>query len=125
MKFSVVIVNYASWPLTVRCLRSFHQTSYEDFEVVVVDNDRSEPPELPFPVRLIRNPENVGFAKACNQVIAASTGDLLLLINPDTVVNADFFERIETLFESDHSVGIVGPKILDPTGSLQLSARKE
>jgi N-acetylglucosaminyl-diphospho-decaprenol L-rhamnosyltransferase len=125
VKFSVVIVNYASWPLTVRCVRSFQQTSYEDFEVVIVDNDRSEPPKLPFPVRLIRNPENVGFAKACNQGIAASKGDLLVLINPDTLVSADFFERMEEFFESDHSVGVAGPRVLNPEGSLQLSARKE
>ncbi len=125
MKFSVVIVNYASWPLTVRCVRSFYRTNYEDFEVVVVDNDRSEPPTLPSPVRLIRNPKNVGFAKACNQGIAASKGDLLVLINPDTVVSAGFFDRMGEFFESDYSVGVAGPRVLDPGGSLQLSARKE
>ncbi len=125
MKFSVVIVNYASWPLTIRCVRSLHQTGYEDFEVVIVDNDRLEPPEPLFPARLIRNPGNVGFAKACNQGIVASTGDFLVLVNPDTVVNADFFQRMEKFFERNHSVGIVGPRILDPAGTLQLSARKE
>jgi N-acetylglucosaminyl-diphospho-decaprenol L-rhamnosyltransferase len=125
MKFSVVIVNYASWPLTVRCVRSFYRTNYEDFEVVVVDNDRSEPPTLPSPVRLIRNPKNVGFAKACNQGIAASKGDLLVLINPDTVVSAGFFDRMGEFFESDYSVGVAGPRVLDPGGGLQLSARKE
>ncbi|MDQ3913619.1 MAG: glycosyltransferase family 2 protein [Actinomycetota bacterium] len=125
MKFSVIIVNYASWPLTVRCVGSFYRTNYEDFEVVVVDNDRSEPPPLPSTVRVIRNPKNVGFAKACNQGIAASKGDLLVLINPDTVVSADFFERMGEFFERDYSIGVAGPRVLDPGGSLQLSARKE
>ncbi len=125
MRFSVVIVNYASWPLTVRCVRSLQRTNYEDLEVLVVDNDGVEPPELPFPAYLIRNSVNVGFAKACNQGIAASRGDLLVLINPDTVVKADFFQRVGKFFERNHSAGIAGPRILNPAGTLQLSARKE
>jgi N-acetylglucosaminyl-diphospho-decaprenol L-rhamnosyltransferase len=125
VNFSVVIVNYASWPLTLRCVGSLYRTGYEGFEVVVVDNDSPEPPEFPFPVRLIRNPENVGFARACNQGISASTGDLVVLINPDTVVNDDFFEEVGKVFEDNRSVGIAGPRVLDPGGTVQLSARKE
>ena len=44
MKFSVLIVNYASWPLTMRCIESLEGTGYGDFETVVVDNDSAEPP---------------------------------------------------------------------------------
>jgi N-acetylglucosaminyl-diphospho-decaprenol L-rhamnosyltransferase len=67
VKFSVVTVNYRSWPFTLRCIDSLFATGYEDFEVVVVDNDQGAPPQMTHPVRLIRNPENVGFARACNQ----------------------------------------------------------
>jgi len=56
VKFSVVTVNYKSWPYTLRCLNSLRETGYEDFEVVVVDNDQDTPPEMPYPARLIRNP---------------------------------------------------------------------
>ncbi len=125
MKFSVVIVNYASWPLTLQCVESLRRTGYESFEVVVVDNDRLGPPELPSAVRLIQNARNAGFGRACNQGIAASTGDLVVLINPDTVVEEDFFERIETFFEEYQRAGMAGPRILDPDGNLQLSARRE
>jgi N-acetylglucosaminyl-diphospho-decaprenol L-rhamnosyltransferase len=125
VKFSAIIVNYASWPLTLRCVRSLHETGYKDFEVVIVDNDRPEPPELPFPARLIRNPENLGFAKACNQGISASRGEIVVLINPDTVIERDFFERLEGFFEENPGVGIAGPRILDSEGELQLSARRE
>ena len=68
----MVIVNYASWPLTVRCVGSLHATGYRDLEVVVVDNDRAELPQLPPQTRVIRNAENLGFARACNQGISAS-----------------------------------------------------
>jgi N-acetylglucosaminyl-diphospho-decaprenol L-rhamnosyltransferase len=125
LKFSVVIVNYASWSLTLRCLKSLHETGYEDFEVVVVDNDRPEPPDLPYPVYLIRNPQNVGLARAWNQGIAASTGDYVVLINPDAIVKKDFFELAEAAFAQDPSIGVAGPRILDEDGTLQLTARKE
>ena len=89
MKFSVVTVNYDSWPYTLQCIRSLYETGYEDFEIIVVDNDpRSIPPELSPPVRLIQNPENLGFSRACNVGIAASKGELVVLINPDTFVGA-------------------------------------
>ena len=125
MKFSVLIVNYASWPLTLRCIESLRATGYGDFEIVVVDNDGVKPPELPVSVRLIRNMENVGFARAHNRGIAASTGDLVVLINPDTVVGRDFFENLEGYFSQNPRVGIAGPRILDSGGGLQLSARRE
>jgi N-acetylglucosaminyl-diphospho-decaprenol L-rhamnosyltransferase len=125
VKFSVVIVNYASWPLTLRCLKSLHEAGYEDFEVVIVDNDRPEPPDLPYPVYLIRNPQNVGLARAWNQGIAASTGDYVVLINPDAIVKNDFFELSEAAFAQDPSIGVAGPRILDEDGTLQLTARTE
>ena len=125
MKFSVIIVNYASWPLTLRCIESLRETRYGYFEIVVVDNDSVEPPELPSRVRLIRNKENVGFARAHNRGIAASDGDPIVLINPDTVVERDFFEHLEVFVSENPRVGISGPRIVDSEGELQLSARRE
>jgi N-acetylglucosaminyl-diphospho-decaprenol L-rhamnosyltransferase len=125
VKFSVLIVNYLSWPLTLRCIESLEATGYDHFETIVVDNDSAEPPELPAGVRLIRNKENVGFARAHNRGIAASTGDVVILINPDTVVEKDFFGKLEVFFEESPKVGIVGPRILEANGELQLSARRE
>jgi N-acetylglucosaminyl-diphospho-decaprenol L-rhamnosyltransferase len=125
MKFSVIIVNYDSWPLTLRCIESLQQTRYGDFEIFVVDNDRVEPPELPSWVRLIRNEENIGFARANNRGIDASSGDTIVLINPDTLVERDFFEHLEAFVSENPKAGIFGPKIVDSEGHLQLSARRE
>ena len=125
MKFSVLIVNYASWPLTLRCIESLDATGYGGFETIVVDNDSDEPPRLPAGVRLIRNEENVGFARAHNRGIAASRGDIVILINPDTVVEKNFFDDLEEFFAETPKVGIVGPRILEADGDLQLSARRE
>jgi N-acetylglucosaminyl-diphospho-decaprenol L-rhamnosyltransferase len=125
LKFSVVIVNYASWPLTLRCVASLYATGYEDFEVVIVDNDTPEPPELVHPARVIRNKENVGFARACNQGISASSGELVVLLNPDALVEQNFFQRVEVFFEENPAVGVAGPRVLDANGRVQLSARRE
>jgi N-acetylglucosaminyl-diphospho-decaprenol L-rhamnosyltransferase len=125
VKFSVVTVNYRSWPYTLRCLGSLRETGYEDFEVVVVNNDQETPPEMPHRARLIRNPENVGFARACNQGMSASTGEYVIFINPDTLVEEGFFESLEEFFDGNPGAGVAGPKIVDSEGHLQLSARKD
>jgi N-acetylglucosaminyl-diphospho-decaprenol L-rhamnosyltransferase len=125
MKFSVVTVNYRSWPYTLKCIDSLHATGYEDFEVVVVDNDQEAPPEIPHPVRLIRNPENVGFARACNQGTYASSGENVMFINPDALVEGDFFESLEEFLDENPRAGVIGPRIVGDGGDVQLSARKE
>ena len=125
MKFSVVTVNYDSWPYTLRLIESLYAVGYEDFEIIVVDNDRQPVPQLPPRVRLIRNPKNPGFARSCNDGLADSNGELVILANPDTLIGPDFFEELESFFENNPAVGVAGPRIVDGAGALQLSARKE
>lgn len=126
MKFSVIIVNYHSWPLTLACVASLRATNRGDLEIIVVDNDTERVPDLlPTDVRLVRSGENLGLTKAWNRVIPETTGDLIVLLNPDTVVKEDFFGRVEGFFGEEASAGVAGPRILDAGGELQLSARKE
>ncbi len=125
MKFSVIIVNYHSWPLTLACVASLRATSREGVEIIVVDNDTEGVPELPPDVRLVRSGENLGLTKAWNRVIPESTGELVVLLNPDTVVEEDFFDRVEDFFREEAPAGVAGPRIMDASGELQLSARKE
>lgn len=125
MRFSAIIVNYDSWPHTLRCIEALLKTGREDLEILVVDNEGGQPPELPGGVTLIQNPTNRGFAHACNQGIEASGGDCLMLVNPDTLVEKDFLDLLEEFFDAGPKAGIAGPKIIDGDGNLQLSARKE
>ncbi len=125
MRFSVIIVNYDSWPYTLRCIESLLATGYEGLEITVVDNDQKPVPELPSGVRLIRNEQNVGFARAHNRGIRASTGEYMVFANPDTLVERDFFGRLASFFTEHPDAGIAGPRILDGSGAVQLSARKE
>jgi GT2 family glycosyltransferase len=125
VRFSVVIVNYHSWPLTLACVASLRATGRDDVEILVVDNDTEEVPDLPAGVRLIRSGENLGLTKAWNRVIPKTAGDLVVLLNPDTVVEDDFFDRVEAFFGGEPLAGVAGPRILDADGELQLSARRE
>lgn len=90
-----------------------------------MDNEGSPAPEIQHPINLIRNPANEGFARACNQGIAASNGDCVVLINPDTLVERNFFESLEAFFRSNPEAGILGPRVVDSRGDLQLSARRD
>ena len=125
MKFSVIVVNYHSWPLTLACVDSLLATGRDDAEVIVVDNDTEGVPDLPSDVRLFRSGENLGLTRAWNRAIPKTTGDLVVLLNPDAVVGGDFFDRVEAFFGGEPRAGVAGPRILDAGGELQLSARKE
>jgi len=125
VKFSVIIVNYHSWPLTLTCIASLRATSREDMEIIVMDNDTERVPDLPQGVRLVRSGENLGLTKAWNRVMPGTTGEFVVLLNPDTVVEEDFFDRVEDFFREGPPAGVAGPRIMDASGELQLSARKE
>ncbi|MFZ4619006.1 MAG: glycosyltransferase [Bacteroidota bacterium] len=130
MDISVVIVNYNVREFLNNALISLFK-SLEGYssEVFVVDNasdDGSvELVQKNFPqVHLIANTGNVGFAKANNQALARSTGKYLLLLNPDTLIQEDTFDKLIKFFESHSEAGMAGCKILNPDGSLQLPCRR-
>ncbi len=118
---SIIIVNYNTRDLTKECLSSVYaRTKGVDFDVYVVDNASSDgsADEIAraFPaVKLIRNEENAGFARANNMAMRASTADYVFLLNSDTILvnNAvgiffDFMER-----EENAAVGCCGGSLYD------------
>ncbi len=72
-------------------------------------------------VQLIENRENMGFAPANNQAIRAGKGEYVLLLNPDTQVSAGTFDALLAFLRTHPDVGAVGPKTLNPNGTLQIS----
>jgi N-acetylglucosaminyl-diphospho-decaprenol L-rhamnosyltransferase len=128
---SIVIVNWNVRELLRRCLYSIFQLPLSNFqiEVIVVDNasydDSVAMIEEEFPqVRLIANSENVGFTVGNNQGIAASRGRYILLLNPDTEVVGDALTTMVEYLDDHPQVGALGPKLLNPDGSIQSSRRR-
>jgi GT2 family glycosyltransferase len=74
-------------------------------------------------VRLIRNETNVGFARGVNQGLAATTAPYVLIMNPDCRLMAGAIARCEVCSTRSRSVRITGPRVLNPDGSVQGSAR--
>ena len=126
---AVVIVNYNAGQELGRGLAALATAlDGRSWEGVVVDNassDGSGSAVAGFAprVRLVRNGGNVGFARGVNQGVAATTGPLLLIINPDCRLQPGAFEALALELERRPACAIAGPRVLDPGGALQGSAR--
>ncbi|MDZ7698234.1 MAG: glycosyltransferase [Deltaproteobacteria bacterium] len=124
----VIIVNYNSTNHLLRCLRSiFDSAAGIDLKVRVQDNHSRDGVARVgqiFPqVRLHRNESNLGFARAVNQGLKQSSSSYVLILNPDTILNEGFFEKVTEYMDTHPETGIMGPKIFDSDGSVQGSAR--
>lgn len=120
-KISVVIVNWNVSESLERCLKSVRETKYPDLEVIIVDNNSDSKPRWV----TIQNDKNIGFPAAVNQGLNKSTGDLIVLLNPDTRVPKDFFSKSLKFFADHLDVAIMGPKFENLDGSAQGSVFPE
>lgn len=123
MKLSVVIVNYNVQHFLESCLQSVMVACEGiEAEVFVVDNDSVdgsvEMVRSRFPsVILIDNKENVGFSRANNQAMRIAQGELVLLLNPDTLVEADTFSKCIAFMDSHEDCGGLGIRMVDGKGN--------
>lgn len=115
---SVVIVTYGGLELTKACLKSLlERETWPRLDVIVVDNASSDgtPEYLDLVaagdarVRCVYNRENRGFAAANNQGIALATGDVVVLLNNDTVVPPGLMGRLAGHLRGDASIGLLCP----------------
>jgi GT2 family glycosyltransferase len=125
---SAVIVNYNAGAELVRALESIQSDSSNiEWEAIVVDNassDRSQEVAETFPcTTLIRNARNAGFGRAVNQAVAMAKAPLLLLMNPDCRLVSGALAALRSTLEQESSCAVAGPRILDPDGGVQGSAR--
>ena len=124
---SVVIVSWNTRELLDKCLQSLTadaQRSHLSTEVIVVDNGSTDGTasmlrERHPTVQVTELGENVGFAAASNVGIRATTGQFVLLLNPDTVVQPDALNILRSTIESMPHVGLVSGLLLNPDGSIQ------
>lgn len=128
---SIVTVNWKTPGLLAKCLDSIKELdeNHESFEYLIVDNNSGDNSvemlreNYPY-VKVLANDQNLGFSKACNQVIPDARGKYVLLLNPDTVITKNAVTHLYDFMESHPDCATAGPKVLNPDGSLQLACRR-
>lgn len=116
---SIGIVNWNSTNYLPVCLESIFRQTYKNVEIIIVDNNSNDGFEewikektLKSSIKIIQNKENLGFAKAQNQAIKASSGEYYLSLNPDVIVKENFIEKMVKVFEEDEMIGSASGKLL-------------
>lgn len=129
MIVSALVVNWNGGELLMECLRSLQLDVSADLtlEAVLVDNastdGSAERAQQACPwVRLRRNAHNCGFAAGNNVGVADCGGEFLLLLNPDARLHDGALRHMVAHLRANPAVGMVGPRLLNPDGSLQISA---
>ncbi len=123
MKLSIIIVNYNVKYFLEQCLCSVEKAIKNlKAEVFIIDNNSVDGScsmlKKKFPhFYLIENKENTGFSRANNQGISISKGEYILLLNPDTVVEEDTFEKIINFMDKTPDAGGLGVKMIDGNGN--------
>jgi GT2 family glycosyltransferase len=129
-ELSVCIVNWNCAEVLRDCLRSLHDRQPGvRYEIIVVDNGSTDgAPDMvarEFPrVRLIRNDANVGFASANNRAARLARGRYLFFLNNDTILPPGALRRITQFLRAHPDVVMVGPRLRDAQGRLQMSHRR-
>src|SRR5438067_729034 len=126
---SVCIANWNCRDLLRACLESLQdQPQGARLETIVVDNASQDGAAAmvarDFPeVVLVRNAENVGFARANNQAAGRARGRYLFFLNNDTVVPAGALRRLVAFADAHPEAGLIGPRLRDADGRWQISYR--
>jgi GT2 family glycosyltransferase len=126
LRLSVIIPTHDTRELTLRCLTALRSCNSRPFEVIVVDDgssdDTSSFVQREFPMYTVaRLPENEGFSAAVNHGVARASGDLFLLLNSDTEIEAPALDSVYRAFASDATLGIGGAALRDFDGAPQWS----
>jgi len=151
MDLSIVILNYKQKGMVKQCVKGILASQPQlDYEIIVVDNNSGdnclaeiqklfEPEDtLPLvteslfsklvkprpPLITIQSKDNRGFAVGNNLGIQSAKGDYVMVINPDIAVVPGALERMVQFMAANPKVGIIGPKLINPDGTVQYSCRQ-
>lgn len=127
MKLSIIILSYKQRGHTRQLLRSLQTLNLPyELEVIVISNGWDPElgeithrlmPEATF----INRPKNDGYAVGNNEGLRIATGNMVLILNPDIGVFQGSIEKLVEYLQKNPQVGLVGPRLINPDGSVQLS----
>lgn len=120
---SIILVAYNKAAYTFQCLETIKAHADVPYEVVIVDNGSSDETvhllKRTHQAAIIRNEQNEGFVKGCNQGAAAAHGKWLLFLNNDTQITPALLSTLLRTAETTKHCGAVGAKVIFPDGQLQ------
>jgi len=124
---SAVVVNHDAGDTLLECVASLRKEGVS--EVVVVDNASTDgsPERLHAAdprVHLVRTGANLGYGAGANRGIAVSTGDLVVVSNPDVAVHPGALDVLGDALRAEATLAIVGPCIVESDGTRYPSARR-
>ena len=93
-------------------------------ELVAVANLPGSVAEVPADVRVLQNPRPLSFAGNINQGISETSGDFVLVANPDAIPEAGAVATLAAFMAQSPRCGIAGPQLLWPDGTWQPSRRR-
>ena len=122
-QLSIILVFYQQAHLSYLCLQSLLEFADVCYELIIVDNNSTDETAKFLNkidnATIIRNADNLGFVKAVNQAAKIATGEYILLLNNDALIEKNTLSNALQVIESDKSVGAVGAKIKLLDGSIQ------
>ena len=122
---SIIIPVFNRIGFTKQCVESIWTSNIKmSYEIIIIDNGSSDGTaeyldSIKNSVNVIRNSENTGFAKACNQGASNSQGRYLLFLNNDTKVIPGWLDALVKCARKDEKIGVVGAKLLYPDNTIQ------
>jgi len=131
-KVSAIVLNYKTSNDTIKCVEALlKQTIAPDLEIIVVDN-HSEDGSLEKlrqllgpdkPVQILHTTKNLGYGKGNNFGAERARGEFILIINPDNILEPDGLMKMVKYLKENPDVGIIGPKLIFPNGTIRDSYR--
>ncbi len=127
MDLSIIILNYKAKGLVKQCLKGIKLLNLAlNYEIIVVDNHSGdscvEMIKQYFPhVKLIESDKNRGFAAGNNLGLKEAQGKYVMILNPDITILEGAIEKMHEFMETNESVGVCGPKLINPDGTVQMS----
>jgi GT2 family glycosyltransferase len=129
-KISVIIITHNSMAMLPRCLKSLKAAvAGLAHELIVLDNASAEDPagivltELP-EAKILKAKRNIGFAAGCNRAVAEASGEYLLFVNPDVMLDPEAVTALRAQFDSNRRLGLAAGRLRFPDGRFQPSCRR-
>ena len=129
---SLLIVSYNVRQYIAHAIDAIIKSDLDDFEIIIIDNNSFDNTASYLKeryshlrqIKIVQNEENIGFGKAINQAASLAKGQYYLILNPDTIIQEETISTLKEYLDSNPEVGMVGPKVLNADGTLQLACKR-